>query len=458
MITTTRLGRALCATTALLCWLTPAAAQTAFDTPAEFSGRIGFSTADRAPIYPGSTVQITGAGFAPGQTVTIERGDAALVPALTADAEGNVSAEFTLDEDAALGLHPVVVKTDGPDSASVVQIKVSPDIAFSGADQFEISKVSLGGGLYQVAISEKNNTLFVTSAVGRPPVSDSRLIKLDAESLEVLAEAAPADAPDRGDRDGGVFAVYGVGVDDVNNTVWATNTRQNTVAVYSQDDLSLIKQFEPGTASHPRDAIVDATRGRVYVSIADAGINVYDAEALELVETIVVPSGIRRETFSTMSIALDEARGQLYTVSRTTPEAARIDLASGEVTILPLNGVDRASGVDVSEDGTKLFVVSQGSDDLKVISAEDGSEMLDVAVGAQALNVVYVESQKLAYVANRASDSLAVVSDSGEIVANLPGGPFPNFVEESDAGVVYLINKARGEAPDGNTLWRIVRK
>jgi YVTN family beta-propeller protein len=436
-----------------------AVAQNAFDTPAEFSARVMISGENRSPVYAGGTVEVRGLGFAPGQTVTLERGDEVLVKDLTANDKGEITASFDVPEDAALGLHPIIVKTDSPDSASVVELKVSPKIDYAGEDMFDVTKVELGGGLYQVGVSDANNTIFVTSSAGgrgKPLVSE--LIKLDADTLEVLAKGEPAMAPAEGNRPASPFAVYGIGVDDKHGNVWVTNTRQNSVAVYAQDDLSLVKQFDANTAPHARDAVYDAGTDRVYVSVMGSGINVYDAASLEFVETITIPSAQRGGDFSAMSVAVDETNGQLYTVSLTTPELSKIDLASGKVTIFPLKGASRPSGVDVSEDGSTVFVASQNSDDLMIVDTATSEVKHDVLVGAQPLNVVYVDDQKLAYVANRGSDSIAVVSADGELVASLPGGPFPNFVEEAEDGVVYMVNKARGDAEGGNTVWRIEYK
>src|SRR5690606_26199198 len=122
----------------------------------------------------------------------------------------------------------------------------------SGTEKFETMDAKLVPGLYQTAYSAKNDVLFVTSAVGRPPVKESALLKVNPETLEIIAQVTPGGAPGRGDREGGVYAVYGVAVDDENGNVWVTNTRQNTVAAYKQDDLSLVKQFEPGAVTHAR--------------------------------------------------------------------------------------------------------------------------------------------------------------------------------------------------------------
>ena len=77
-------------------------------------------------------------------------------------------------------------------------------------------------------ISTKTGALFVTSAVGRPPGTIAQLLELDPKALAIERQITPAAAPG---EDAGVYAVYGVGVDDRNGTVWTTNTRQNAVAV-----------------------------------------------------------------------------------------------------------------------------------------------------------------------------------------------------------------------------------
>src|SRR5690606_16849806 len=130
------------------------------------------------------------------------------------------------------------------------------------------------------------------------------------------------EAPARADgREGGVYAVYGVGVDDSKDTVWVTNTRQNTVAVYNQSDLSLVKQFEPDAVNHARDVVIDEEHNRAYVSaVFTPTVVVIDTETLEVIKTIEIASGKRGGTFSTPSLALDEESHRLFTVSLSTDE------------------------------------------------------------------------------------------------------------------------------------------
>lgn len=171
---------------------------------------------------------------------------------------------LTLPADAAAGNHPIVVVSQAPYNAVLANLKISPNVPLSGENNFRITNSRLTRGLYQTAYSAKRNAVFVTSAVGRPPVRQSELLRLYGDTLAVQARITPAAAPGRTNSagetsDGGAFAVYGVGVDDAHDTVWVTQSRQNTVAVYRQGDLSLVRQFEPGTVNHARDVVIADT-------------------------------------------------------------------------------------------------------------------------------------------------------------------------------------------------------
>lgn len=387
------------------------------------------------------------------------------------DAEGAFSFEIDVDAEAAVGHQPILVIAEKPAAAQVVELKISPELPLSGGEGFEIASAPVTRGLYQVAYSPASKALFVGAAVGRPPVRESVLAKIDPETLETLATATPPVAPAPPSRGGPapqgagqeaderppLFAIYGVAVDDANGTVWATNTRQNTVAVYKQSESSLVKQFEPGAVSHSRDVVIDEANGRAYVSAArTADVKVFDTKTLEEIDTITIPSGKRGETFSVMSLDLDPVAGKLFTVSMGTNEAAVVDLATKEAKVFPLPGARAASGVAYDPQEKLLFVASQQSDDLLILNAETGELLHDVAVGAQPLNVVFEPKGRLAYVANRGAGTVTVVNTAGEIVANLDGGSLPNHLRADGEGRVWAVNKGRGpDDQSGDRIWRI---
>lgn len=448
----------------VLCAAAPATAQTAF-TPAatEFQGTITAAATERGrPILPGGAAEIRGQGLVAGQKITLMRGPHVLNDTpIIADAEGAFTFGLTVDDEAAVGLHPIVVIAENPAAARVIDLKISPDLPPHGAENFTIESARVGPGLYQVAFGEAAGAVFVTAAVGRPPVKESALYRLDPQSLEVIARGAVGEAPaGAGGRDPGVFAVYGLGLDEANATIWTTNTRQNTVAIYRQNDLSLLKQFEPGVVDHGRDVVIDPGRGRAYISTSvEPRIEVFTTGPNQKTDTITIQSEERGGKFAVMSLALDAAAGRLYTVSMSTNEYAAVDLSDHSVTVFPLKGAKGASGVAYDPQEGLLFVASQQSDNLLIVKAEDGTVLHDVPVGAGALNVAFEPKSRQAFVANRGAGTITVVNTRGEVKAVLDAGSFPNHLQADGLGNVWAVNKSRGADDDaGDRLWRITPK
>lgn len=435
----------------------PASAQV-FDAPdADFKGKVSAAT---PLVLPGKPVELSGQGFKPGQRVTLQRGATVLNPQpYVAGQDGTFKGSVALPADTVPGQQPIILNVANPSAAAVFELKVSPEIPLSGQDRFATRSEKLAQGLYQVAYSAGSDRLFVTSAVGRPPVRQSQLLKINPKTLKVEKSVTPAKVP--GHDDGRVFAVYGVGVDDVNGHVWVTNTRDNTVAVYRQSDLSLVKQFDPGTVPHARDVLVDAKRGKVYATATgEDHISVFDAARLEHLKEIQIPSKVDGEKFVPMSLALDAEAGKLFTPSIGTSEAVVIDAGSDSVEkLIALPNARSASGIAYDARGGRLFVVSQGSDNLLIVDAASGRTLHDVAVGGGALNVGYDPANDLVYVASRAAGTITVVDKDGKVVANLDGGTYPNHLQSDGHGVVYAVNKSRGaDDPSGDRITRIAPK
>lgn len=415
-------------------------------------------------VYAGDTVRLEGSRFTPGQQVTLGYEGRPLVQAVTVDSEGKFIAEVQIPAQAQPGRHPIVVSATGPNAATIATLKISPKLEASGQERFATQSEKLApGGLYQSAYSAKNNALFVTRAVGRPPVSESELIKVNADTLQELARVTPAKAPDRKNRQGemqsgGVFAVYGVGVDDARGTVWVTNTRQNTVAVYRQSDLRLVKQLPSESAGHPRDVVIDTRSGKAFVSTVSPAIEVFDTRSFKKTATITIESSIRgfnARPFTAMSLALDAASGKLYVVS-STGELAVVDVKSRKVEkVFAIEGVNGSAGVAYDARSGRLFVASQGSDDLAVIDAASGRVLQRTLVGAGALNVVFDAASNLAYVSNRGAATVTVVDTDGQIVANLPTGPQPNHLSLGKGGAVYLVNAGPQDNPQSGQITRL---
>ncbi len=448
----------LAALSIALCAAVGTAGAQGFGQPAiDFKGSV---RAASPVIKAGDSVEMTGQGFTPGQAVTLLRGDTVLnARPWTADAEGRIRGEVQVPTDAVVGRHPVVVRVANPDAAAVIELKVSKDVPLSGAERYDVATNSLVQGLYQVAHSARNNALFVTAAVGRPPVTRSELLKLDPDTLEITARVTPGQV--EGHADGRVYAVYGVAVDDANGNVWVTNTRDDTVAVYRQSDLSLVKQFEPGVLPHGRDVVVDTKDNRVWASGFGGGKFVaFDATTLDVVQDLTVPSGVRGEEFGPMALTVDPVAGKLYSVGLSTGEVVVLDGATGAVdTMFRFPTLNGGIGVAIDPEGRRLYVVAQGSDNLVIANADTGDVLHDVYVGAGAVYVAFDPHTRLAYVSSRGAGTITAVDADGNIVANLDGGTFPNHVLPTGDGTVYAINKSRGaDDENGDQIRRITPK
>ncbi|TFH52901.1 ATP-binding protein [Actinomyces viscosus] len=394
------------------------------------TGLIG-SAAHAADETPGPTVSSTATAASKTSSTPVAAADA------QADASGiDVNAPVT----------PVPGTTGEPGSVTGVESSIAP-------------------GLYQTAYSPSRNSLYVTSAVGRPPVTQSSLIKLDADTLAYQKHVVPEVDPTATGRDGkplegARYAVYGVAVDDEHGTVWVTNTRQSTVAVYDADTLALVKQFDKDIVSHSRDVIIDAARDRAYVSSARSNkIAVFDTSTNTQLADITV--GQDADDFSPMSLALDEASGTLVTVSASSAKAALIDVASGAVTEVALPaGASRASGVAYNAATGRIYVASQGSGDLVVVE-KDGTVVNQVVtatglkdaegkdISSGALNVALDPAGSLVYVTNRNAGTITVHDLDGRIKQTIDAGRNPNHVEYDGRGNVYAVNK--GGSRDGST-------
>ncbi|WP_200805416.1 YncE family protein [Pontibaca methylaminivorans] len=445
-----------------------AGAQTAFSTlDRSTEAQIRFSASEQGkPILAGSEVTFTGQGFQPGQKVKLLYGTTPLSDeALTADGEGQIEGRLTIPEEAAFGTYPIIVVAEEPYYATVADLKVSPEVPLSGQDDFAVDEATgIARGLYQSAYSAGNDALFVTSSIGRPPVRESEIVKLDPETFEVLARISPAAVPgadDAGEGDTGgpsVFAVYGIALDDAKDTLWVTNTRQDTVAVYQQSDLSLVKQFDPGTVTHARDVRIDSGAGRAYVSATGTPeVVVFDTETLEPVTTIEIKALGRGQQFSAASLSLDPEAKRLYVASLSTDEVAVIDTETNTVEkVFPVPGARSAIGVSHDPETGRIFVAAQGSDNLVVLDGDSGAVIADTSVGAGALNVAFDPVNRLAYVSNRGAGTIAVTDPDGNIVANLGPAPLANHVALGKDGTVYAVDNSSGPGgEDSDTILRI---
>ena len=400
---------------------------------------------------------LTLANLPTGATVRgLELGDVdfAVASATAADAAGTATVSYSIPDDAKLGTLTLTITQGNPTAEYTASVKISPSSETFGEDGYTVVTAPdpIQQGLYQTDYSARADAVFATSA---NVTTTSTIYKLDPDTLAVQKSVVPAFV---NGMDGALWAAYGIGVDDTNGTVWVSQTRQNTVAVYSQDDLSLIRQFPAGTTTHSRDVVYDPASDQVFVSSASEGssgdgyISVFNAKTLEKVKDVQTGA---RTVFSPVSLALDESTDTLYSVSLTTSRLGVLDTKSLNFTTLDLPGLpsgSKASGVAIDEKTNRVYVASQNADSLLIADAATGATVAQVATGAGALNVAFDPVNRLVYVANFGGTTISVADADGTLVANLRFAR-PNHVEEDGKGSVFAVNK-----DTGNTVIKITPK
>ncbi len=326
----------------------------------------------------------------------------------------------------------------------------TPSATALNTEAYQVTSTTVPNGNYQSTANSKGE-VFITASVGRPPIKESTLVKghYDASGKFVIdKQITPAAAADGK----GVNGVYGVAVDDANGYVWVSNTRQNTVAVYKQSDLSLVKQYPANAVTHARSMrvigdsvyVTEAARGK------GGGIKVFNAKQLDAAPTTIdLPEGA-----VPMDFDVDSASGRLFTVDLNLNKAYVIDTKhSNQVTSYDLPGANGASGVAYDPANNRLFVANQSSNNAVVLDLGTGKVIADIPTGSQALGAVY--SNGYVYVGNRTAGTVSVINASSlKVEAILPTGTNPNHLSVNPDGSVNVLDKA----PSNNQIFRIARK
>lgn len=191
-----------------------------------------------------------------------------------------------------------------------------------------VTAAPLVKGLYQSSYSERNKVLWTTSAVGRPPVVSSSLLKVDPKTLKVKQTVTP---PVTDAATGALEAVYGVAVDDEHDTVWTTNTRNNTVAVYSQRTGKHLATL-PNVA-HAREIVVDERHDTVWTTaFGDGSLVAFDSKTFEEKRRVTVDGAAPPVWSSTSGPAPPTRRTSTVTRSSRSPRSPSPRASSPPVT------------------------------------------------------------------------------------------------------------------------------
>ena len=309
-------------------------------------------------------------------------------------------------------------------------------------------------GQFQVGYSKKNHKLFVPTVGARGGLASS-LARVDADTLQTEAFAElPVKKNDKGQY--GYTSAYGVTVDDVDGTVWVTNTTDNSVAVYDQQTLKLIwtnegvKKDDPNWIEHPRSVLVDHESGKAFVTgrffVSAIDLKTKQVEKIQLEGA---PDGGTR--YISMNLFLDG--GKLYVPERTGGKLFVVDTKTFKVEkTIQTQGEDstvevRPSDVAVDHSLNEIYVSSQGvkgvNSGISVYDLTTGEFKKFVKFGTQALALEHDEDRDLVYVTDFGTGKVAVFNGrADEVIGEVEmNGAAANDVTLLKDGSVLVVDK-----------------
>ena len=314
-------------------------------------------------------------------------------------------------------------------------------------------------GQFQVGYSKKNHKLFVPTVGARGNLASS-LARVDADTLQTEAFAElPVKKNDKGQY--GYTSAYGVTVDDVDGTVWVTNTIDNSVAVYDQQTLKLIwtnegvKEGDPNWIEHPRSVLVDHESGKAFVTgrffVSAIDLKTKQVEKIQLEGA---PDGGTR--YVSMNLFLDG--GKLYVPERTGGKLFVVDTKTFKVEkTIQTQGEDstvevRPSDVAVDRSLGEIYVSSQGvkgvNSGISVYDLHTGEFKKFVKFGTQALALEHDEDSDLVYVTDFGTGKVAVFDGRADEVigeVEMNGAAANDVTLLKDGSVLVLDKKDRDE-------------
>jgi len=314
-------------------------------------------------------------------------------------------------------------------------------------------------GQFQVGYSKKSHKLFVPTVGARGNLASS-LARVDADTLQTEAFAElPVKKNDKGQY--GYTSAYGVTVDDVDGTVWVTNTTDNSVAVYDQQTLKLIwtnegvKEGDPNWIEHPRSVLVDHESGKAFVTgrffVSAIDLKTKQVEKIQLEGA---PDGGTR--YISMNLFLDG--GKLYVPERTGGKLFVVDTKTFKVEkTIQTQGEDstvevRPSDVAVDRSLGEIYVSSQGvkgvNSGISVYDLHTGEFKKFVKFGTQALALEHDEDSDLVYVTDFGTGKVAVFDGRADEVigeVEMNGAAANDVTLLKDGSVLVLDKKDRDE-------------
>lgn len=299
---------------------------------------------------------------------------------------------------------------------------------------------ALTAGLYQVGYSERHRTLWTTYSVF--DTSSSGLVKVDPRTLKASATFPAPVNPATGEGE----LIFGIAVDDEHDTVWATNTTEDAVSVYSQRTGKQLAYLTG--VGHSREIAIDPAHNLAWATgVTDGSITAFDTRTFKQVKRFVVdgaqPSGVTVDPWTGTAYATDLNGSRIIAVSRSSRQPRFIPTGNGPISIA------------LSKDGRLAYTADQADGTASIVDLRRGKVVKTIATGEGSLAIVNDPCSGKVLVANRTAGTVTVIDPRrGVATDTITTAANPNDLTVG-GGSVWLVDKSGDGSTVADNIYRI---
>lgn len=321
-------------------------------------------------------------------------------------------------------------------------------------DSYSVAKSQqLNAEVYQLVFNPANQKIYVAGPkTGAGREGDNFIYALDAKTLQV------EDSINVGKN-----VPYGIAINTKTQTIYAGNSRQNSVTAVdlTTKKVTVIKNGKE--KSKIREIAVDEQRNEVYVSDhGNPGVWIINGKTNQYTGDISMGKGYL------LGLGVDPARGKIYQTDGETMEGY-VNVYDSESKKLvskyktwsycPMN-------IAVDYKNNRIFVSQSTDNNVTVLDGNTGEIITKVHLGvdpSSPIGLVYDEANDLIFTANRRKRDVAVIDMKNyKIIQRIPTIALPNTIALDKATgdiFVTLKKEGRGEAPveNGNSVIKIAK-
>lgn len=307
--------------------------------------------------------------------------------------------------------------------------------SFSAHAADEILRKAVGKGVYEMALSQQENALWVATSQSRKTDKGGVVYRLDPVTLEATQTIHSDLKP------------FGATVDNQTQTLWFGNTTNGTVTaidgktgdVKGRVVLDARQRSETVKPLQPRELAVNDKTNTVYVTGVgkESVVWVIDGAARELKATI---SGTGNRS---TALALDNDAQRLYTVS-ADGELVTINTESNSVLSrqkLVNDGKEHAFlNIALDKANHRAYITDFKQPELLVVDYRDGKVLNTIAM-PESLAVAFNPARNEVYVTHRMEGKVSVVdTKTNKVVKTFDTPPRPNSLALSADGKTLYVS------------------